>query len=306
MSTAAVPTDPAASSAVVSQPSVPATPVSAEQPAASPAAQPGGTGASPTPGSAAASPAAPPVDTENMRQLRTQYETIKKQLEGYTNLGRPEDLGQMHTQYQGWQKEASDIGVDLGYSPESVQAAFKKDPLGTLSLLRQEREKANPQAADIADPKKLQELVDKRIAEGMKPITAYQDKQMTDAAQARFDEHFGKTFSTAFPDADFPADVKKLMFEAVDLMMGYDKEAMFRLKFDGKTADIDKYFDQVKSLFLPAFNSFIAWQSKRAPVPGTPNPAVPPANKGPQFKPGISKLDQLIDDPSILGDRYKA
>lgn len=303
MSTATItPTDPAASSAVVSQPV--ATPSSAE-PVASPATPTGGTGASPTPGSTAASPAAPPAETENMRQLRTQYETIKKQLEGYTNLGKPEDLGQIHTQFQGWQKEASDIGVGLGYSPESIQAAFKKDPLGTLSLLRQERDKANPQASNLTDPKNLQEFVNKQIAEGMKPITAYQNQQMTDAANARFEQHFDTAFSTAFPDKDFPADVKKFMFEAVDLAMGYDQEAMFRLKFEGKTADIDKYFDQVKTLFLPAVNSYVTWQSKRAPVPGTPTPTPTSGNKGPQYKSGSSKLDQIIDDPAILGDRYK-
>lgn len=303
----------ASSAAAVSQAPSSASPsTSAENnTAASPAAQPTGTGTSSTPGSAAASPSAPPAESANVRQLREQYEATKKQLDSYTGLGKAEELQRLHTQYQAQQKEALTLGTDpaLNYTSESIQAAFEKDPIGTLALLRQEHQKiqAANGKADLSDPKALNDLIQRQLAEKTKPYDTFLDKQMTEAAEGKMRNHFDTVFKSAFPDADFPPEAKQGLFDLTDLLMGYDKPALQRLKFEGKTADVDRYFDQAKGMFLNAVNSYTAWQTKKAgPVKANGTPNVPGTPTTPAaFTPGRSRLDQMIDDPSLINQRYK-
>lgn len=314
MSTAVVTpsTETVASSAASAATSAPVTtPSTSAEPVTSPVTNNGGTGTSPTPGSAAASPSAPPAESANVRQLREQYESTKKQLDSYTGLGKAEELQRLHTQYQAQQKEALTLGTDpaLNYTPESIQAAFEKDPIGTLALLRQEHQKiqAANGKADLSDPKALNDLIQRQLAEKTKPYDTFLDKQMTDAAEGKMRNHFDTVFKSAFPDADFPPEAKQGLFDLTDLLMGYDKPALQRLKFEGKTADVDRYFDQAKGMFLNAVNSYTAWQTKKAgPVKANGTPNVPGTPTTPAaFTPGRSRLDQMIDDPSLINQRYK-
>lgn len=252
--------------------------VTPAEPAASPAA--GAPPASPavavTPGTPA-TPASSPND-ENIRNLRTGYESYQK-------LGKVEELAPIIQGYRGAETSVAEIGAKLGFSAESVKAAFAQDPVGTIRRLAELEAKAGPPAnAATPDPDKL---LDEKLNERLTPITQHINTQRAQAATAKFDTQFDSLFSNHAEfkgAADVPKEVREVLYNMVSSGFKEDKDAMLRLLNEGKTSDVQKYFDGVMEQFLKVTNSYSQWKSARTGGPQPPPTNQPPTKKKPTLQ----------------------
>lgn len=254
-----------------------------EVPAASPAAPPAATPAAPVvatpaaspaaPGSAAASPAAGDTKIDwatAPAQLRTAYETTKAQLEKYSALGiTPEQVQSAHATYTTIRTEAVELASDLGFTEAQVDRAMQKDPAGTLLWLRNKARESAPPANKDGD---VESLVRTQVEQATKPINDYVNKQMTDSANTRFEGEFNRLFDAEYPDKEFPAEIKSAFLDLTSEFIKYDKEALTRLKMDGKVSDVGKYYAQAKSYMEKLFTQWETYQTKKAGANGPPPP----------------------------------
>jgi hypothetical protein len=231
-------------------------------PAAPPAATPSNgtpgsdhTPASPAAGSPSASPAPSSPSDADLRTLRQNYESYKK-------LG---DLDKLTPEVQGYRgaiAKVHELGRTLGYTEDSVQAAFLNDPVATIQALQQEAQQQarNPQATDPKnnDPRNM-------VREEIAPLMQFVQKQMTDAANTRFENEFSNLLGADPEFKDCPEDVRTAIRDMVSESFKHDEPAMQRL-LQGKTSDIKKYVDGVKERFLKVVNAHSQWKGTRTPV----------------------------------------
>ena len=238
--------------------------------AAPPAATPGSenTPASPAAGSPSASPAPSSPNDADIRTLRQNYESYKK-------LG---DLDKLQPEVQGYRgaiAKVHELGRNLGYSEDSVQAAFLNDPVATIQALQaeaQERAKNPPtrETPNANDPRAI-------VREEISPIVQFVQKQMTDAANTRFENEFTSLLSSDAEFKDCPPEVRDAIKDMVSESFKHDEPAMQRL-LQGKTSDIKKYVDGVKERFLKVVNAHSQWKGTRT-APGETKQTTDPSGK---------------------------
>ena len=259
---------------------------------ATPAVTPdGGSGASPAPAEVSPSPGAgAPTGTSptpasnpneaNLRELREGYERYKQ-------LGKPDELQPMVQGYRAMSEKAQELGKQLGYTPESLTAAFQKDPYAVIQRLQAELG-AQPNNADTEQPPDLEQLLDERLS----PIEQHFKTERAKAANGKFEAQFNELFSNhpEFKGAsDVPAELKQVIFDMTSQSLKYDEKALANL-LDGKTSDVQKYFDGVMERFLKVQNGYSQWKTAR---PGTQQQQ--PGQ--PTTKPKLS-LQDIIDGNS--------
>jgi len=237
-------------------------------------------------------------ESPNIRQLRETYERTKAELEAYSKLGKPDELGRIHGTWSRIAQEAQKLAGGR-YTPESIQAALAEDPIGTLQFLREEAGRRQSAAADGATKQEdVQEQIKRAVAEQTAPMTEYLNRQMTDAAVGRFDQAFDQEFKVAFPDTDLPKEVREALYDLTGELLKYDEEALNRLKLEGKTSDVKKYFEEAKNRMLAAFNAWSGYESKRAG--GTPDRR---QDAGATKQKPVT-LDDMIADPGRINPKY--
>jgi hypothetical protein len=235
-------------------------------PAATPAAQ--GSSAGPLPASGELNWSTAPA------QFRQQYETLKSQAEPYLKLGsKPEEIQSHMAIAQKFSTGVVEIGTALGYDEEEVRQSLASDPQGTYDFLRQKQAEAEKNGT--AQQPDIKKLLQKELDARLKPITEREEKRMNDEAVYRYDQAFDSQFNALFKDElkDFPADEKATLYDVASFMFQGDKEAMARLKFEGKTSDVSKYVDQARSWLDKYFLARTQRDQKRAGIAGQSNPA---------------------------------
>ena len=238
-------------------------------------------------------------EAPNTKQLQEQYEQARKQLDSYSQLGKPEELQGLTARYQGWHNESVKLGRALGYSEESIQAAFADNPLETLSFLKQQFTQSQGAEQNLSDPRQLRSLVERVVNEQTRPVTEHINGQIAERGVATFNQTFDAAFDKAYPPdkhQGFPEVVKKLLKDATTEMMKYDPQALHRLKTEGRTADIERFFESARAMVMNALIAYSGWEAKRSGMPG-PGNVVPGKKK--------FTLDDIIDDPSVIGAKYR-
>lgn len=262
-------------------------------PAASPAANTAAVPMVPSPGTTGAnggSPTpAPNANDNNIRELRTNYERTKADLEKYTKLGKHEEIAQHVQRWTTIEGEALSVGKQLGYTEKEIRDALGVDPVKTIHLLRTKARQGGVRNMDVS------KLVEEQVQKHLTPLQERMNAEATERAEQSFNGEFDRLLKDAFPSGLAP-EVEDIFYNVTSEMMKYDEAALQRLKNEGKVADVAVYFQKSKDILVKAFQ---AWQKQEeAGLSGnSPTPSRPPGQKRPT-------LDEMIENPGLINKRY--
>lgn len=237
---------------------------------------------------------------DGLKQLRETYEKLKNEFEPFQKLGvKADQVSQFQGVYQKVYNEAAAIGRDLGYPDEEIAEALAEDPIRTIEFLRSKAEQLQGQQQD---PDDINDRIQQGIQQAMGPIQQRENQRMTDAANTLFERTVHnmavETFKAEGIDvANIPQDEMFMLTAATSEILKYDDGALKALKYEGKTAAIQKAFTEAKN-FLDKYYLARSGRTKLAP----PRPGQPPAPAGqPGKKP---TLDEMIENPGLINNKY--
>lgn len=229
----------------------------AAPPAAIPPAVPA---ASPAAASDAASAAASP-ESPNIKQLREQYESTKGKLEPWEKAFKDtkvDDVVAAHQTFSSMNREALELGEKLGYDKAEVAEFMRKDPVAVLQHLRQKASASEPQTLTPADARKL---VEKAVAEGLKPYEQKELNQRVEQATTKFNGEFDRLFKENYKDG-LPDEAREALYEMVNQMCGDDPEACKAL-MSGQVSHVQKHFAAGNARIQKIFTAMLGHERKR-------------------------------------------
>lgn len=254
-----------------------------------------------SPGSQAQPGAQGGQQVDGLRQLRETYETLKKEYEPWQKLGvKPEQVTQFQTVYQKTFEAAASIGRELGYPDEEIQEALAEDPQKTLDFLRNEAQRMQQGGNQRGGDQNLQDLVAQHIEQAIGPIQQRENLRITNEANALFERTVHQLAAEAFKTegidiAKAPQDELFMLTSVVSEILKYDPDALKALKYEGKTAAIQKAFTEACTML----DKYYLARS------GRDRDRLQPAGRG-QQQPGQQQqgkrpsLDEMIDNPELI------
>lgn len=244
---------------------------------------------------------------QGLKQLREAYEGVKTKFEPYEKLNlKPEQITQYSGVYQKVYNEAAAVGRQLGYADAEIAEALAEDPVRTIDFLRNQAQLAAQNREQPGQGQELTELVNQRVEEALGPIQQRENVRMTDAANSLFEQTTRQLAVDSFKAegvdaANIPPDEMQLLMDATSEILKYDGEALHALKFEGKTAAIQKAFQEARTLLDKYYLARSGREKSR----------LAPANRGgqqqqQQQQPGGKKptLDEMIENPGLIGAKY--
>jgi len=269
----------------------------------SPANEPGNTGAPGPQGNQGGQPGQ--QQGPNPYELRQSYEQLKAKHEAFEKLGfKPEQITQFSGVYQKAFGEAQAIGRELGYPDDEIAEALAEDPIRTIDFLRNQANMAQQDRAQSGD-QDLVELVNQRVEQALGPIQQRENVRMTDQANQLF-EHTVRSLAVDSFKAEgldvsqIPGDEMDFLMTATSEILKYDQDALRSLKYEGKTASIQKAFQEART----ALDKYYLARS------GRERARLQPARGGQQQpvqrQDGARKptLDEIINDPGVINQKY--
>lgn len=220
----------------------------------------------------------------NWKALRDQRDQVQLQ------------LNQAQAQVQQWQAistEAQTLATRFGYSAEDFQQAFAADPIKTLQILRQQSGNGQqPTTQQSTDPNTIQDLIRKE----MEPVTSVVNQQITEAAMTKYTTAVADSIKVDPILKDAPAPVHELVKDYIDEYLASQPNIVNAMKFKG---DYSSVKDAVTYISGRLHGAFSEWLKTRSASPATTTSTSPaPTGQRPT-------LDQIINDPSVLGDAYR-
>ncbi len=246
----------------------------------------------------------PAQGDQGLKQLREAYEGVKAKFEPYEKLNlKPEQISQYSGIYQKVYGEAQAVGRELGYSDDEIAEALAEDPVRTIDFLRTQASTAQ-QDRQQPGQQDLQELVQQQLNEALGPIQQRENVRMTDQANSLFEQTTRQLAVDSFKAEglsveQIPADEMDFLMTATSEILKYDPAALHSLKYEGKTAPIQKAFQEART----ALDKYYLARSGREKArlqparPGQPAAAAAPGGKKPT-------LDEMIDNPGLIGAKY--
>lgn len=259
----------------------------------------GSSGASPTSSTTdgtqttATQPTGPDTDIQdgNWKQLRTKYDERGQKITEY------EPQAQAYTKIH---TAASTLATQLGYTAEDFKFAFDSDPIGTLTLLQHEAKEAAGSARTTTDDgqpdltKQLEDMVDQR----MKPVTEHVNQQQTEVAMQRYSTELTQAISSNNLVATAPPEVQDMVKDYLEEYFAGQPNILTAMKQKG---DFSAVKDAVSFVAGRLHSAFTKWQAAEMGRTG----GRPAANTQGAKPNGKFTLDQIIDDPGVLGDQYR-
>lgn len=280
--------------------------------------------ASPAPAAPAAPPAVPPVpgapstpapadalqdgNWKAMRErltLAEQKAALLGNLEGYSEA----DLPVAWKQFRAVTGEIQTLGAELGYTPAELKAAIDADPVFALSELR--KAKADAQAALPVPQQKpgesqadyAQRIADE-VAKQTKPYTEHINRQISDAVEAKIHTEFARVYDAVLPNT--PPEVRGLVNDYVEeyLASPAARNQIIAMKARGDYSAVETVVTTVAARLKDVFTKWTAHEQTRTgrgpSTPGAPSPTAPNGRT-----PGKVTLDDIINDPGVLGEQYR-
>jgi len=241
---------------------------------------------------------------DNIRQLREAYEGVKRDFEPWQKLGvKPEQVGQFQGVYQKVYGEVASIGRELGYPDEEIAEAMAEDPVRTLDFLRNEAQRMQAGGQPQDQNRDLQDLVSQHVEQAIGPIQERENLRATNEANALFERTVHSEVSAIFKQegidvANIPPDEMFMISSAASEILKYDDAALRDLKYQGKTAAVQKAVREAVT-FLDKY--YLARSGRAAARVQPPNRAgqPPPAAGGKR-----PSLDEMIDNPALINAKY--
>jgi len=270
-----------------------------------PAASGTGTGTTPAnTGSQINWETAPAQFRESYKALKQSFEALEGQVKPWQTLGvQPEQVGQFRDGYQQVYTEIKGIGEQLQYPESEIADAIRTHGLvKVLDHLRQESWQAEQAAQgnqDVLNEQQLEERINSVAERVLSPIQQREDMRMTMEANSLVERTIGELATNAFKTAglDFaaaPPELRDFVLTGVTEALKYDDEGLQALKFQGKTAPIQKAFQTFQSMFDAAYLARKSMES-RIPV----RPGQPPQRQQQQAT-KLPSLDEMLDSPDVI------
>lgn len=243
---------------------------------------------------------------DGIRQLREAYDKIKADLEPWQKLNlKPEQVSQYSGVYQKLYGEAAGLGRELGYPDEEISEALAEDPVRTLDFLRNEAARLQQGGQQRDGSQDLQELVQQHVEQAIGPIQQRENIRATNEANALFErtayQEIVNTFKNEGIDAAaIPEDEKFMIISAASEILKYDEGALRALKYEGKVAPIQAAVKEAIS-YLDKYYLARSGRDRARVQPVRPGQVGQPGQQGAK-KP---TLDEIIDNPAVLGDKYR-
>lgn len=247
-------------------------------------------------------------DSQGLRQLRETYENLKKEFEPWQKLGiKPDQVGQFQGVYTKLHQEIAVIGRELGYSDAEIAEAMAEDPVRTLDFLRNEAlpvDQRGPQPP--MEGQNLNELVAQYVQHAIGPIQERENFRMTNEANAVFERTVHQLATDLFKKEGIDyntlsEDEKFFISTGVSEVMKYDQDALRELKYQGKTAGIQKAFQEFVSAWDKAYLARSGRDKARVQPPRPGQPA-----SGQNQPPWKGKtLDELAANPELINEKYR-
>lgn len=240
----------------------------------------------------------------NPYELRQSYEQLKAKHEAFEKLGfKPEQITQFSGVYQKAFGEAQAIGRELGYPDDEIAEALAEDPIRTIDFLRNQANTAQQDRVQSGEAD-LQELIQRGIEQQMGPIQQRENIRMTDTANALFEQTVRQLAVDSFKAegldvANIPQDEMNALMSAASEIMKYDQEALHSLKYEGKTASVQKAFQEARTFLDKYYLARSGRERTRLAPPRAGQPA--PQRTGDARKP---TLDEIIDNPGVINQKY--
>lgn len=202
------------------------------------------------------------------------------------------------------------IGQELGYDKNEILEVLHEDPLKTLNFLQNKwaEEQAGGGGGGEGDEEaQLADLVNQHVEKALGPIQQRENVRITNEANSLFERTAHGELTAAFKEEG--VDISKVAPEemfmyisAASEIMKYDATALHGLKYEGKTAPIQKAVREAKT-FLDKYFMARAARERAGIAGGGAN-----RNRQPQGGQGGGNqkhtLDELIEDPSLINAKY--
>lgn len=286
-------TSAAATSAIPPVTTAPSSPPPSDSPTGStpPASQPGNNG---------------DIEDGNWRQLRTKYEETRARaavLDKIADRVPADKLESVATRWHGIQTEASTLAKELGYEDADFAEAFEIDPIKVLSTLRAEKETAASRQTNPQKPNETSAQYEARmqqmIAQAVKPFSEHINKQISDQVMAKVDTEFTTHFDAALPNA--PKGIRELVQDYVSEALAHDPNALVAMKANGDFSRVKEVVDFTAGRLKSVFTEWVAAERARATGSTRSGSTQTTAATG-SSRP---TLDDIINDPGVLGPQYK-
>lgn len=267
----------------------------------------GGAPSGGTPSGGTGQPGGAPQKVDGIEQLRTAYDSIKKEYEPWQKLNvKPDQVTQFQTVYQKSFEAAAEIGRQLGYPDNEIVEALMENPVETVNFLRNELAQAQQGRQQQQDPNlDLNQLVEQRLQEALAPINERENTRMTNEANSVFERSTYQMAAEMYKAegidvANVPQDEIAMLMSAASEIMKYDEDGLRGLKYEGKTASIQRAFNEAKTML----DKYYIARSQRSGAAQRPVASGRAPNG--QFQPGGKKptLDEMINDPGTINPRY--
>lgn len=246
--------------------------------------------------------AAKPDDIPNgdWRTLRTKYDERGTKLDAYQKLGDdPTKLEAGLKVYTTLRTNSWTAAKQLGYQEADFDDAFAANPEKTIEILRQQAaEQQRNGTQPNPDGKKLEDTVRDLVAQQTKPFNEHINKQMTEAALTRYNNEFNTLIAADPVLKDAPSEVHQLVRDYLEENLIHNPQRLEGMKLRG---DYGFLKDDVTLVANRLQDVFTKWQTKTQGRGPSTLPGVRP--NGAAKKP---TLDEMIADPSVLGDKYRA
>lgn len=265
-------------------------------------------------GGGGAAPAAPAINWDTAPQhfrdgyskLKADYEKLQGDLKPWQGLNvKPEEVSHFQQNYQQVYGEMKGISETLGINERELADAIKLHGLvPVLDRLRVEMQQA--EAAENGDPqavsdRDLEARIDRAAEQRLSPVLERENQRIVKEANVLVGNTITQLASDAFKAAGLdysgaPPALKDFIETGVTEALKYDDDGMRSLKFDGKTAAVQRAFQTFSAMFDAAYLARQQMETKRVPAaPGRQQPARPgvPQAKKPTF-------DEMIDNPDSI------
>jgi predicted transcriptional regulator len=268
---------------------------------------PAGGGATPPAAAPAATP--PAGGDQNVKQLREAYETLKAKHEPWERIGAdPQAVSTSYGAYQKIYAQAAELGRSLGYSDEEISEALAQEPVKVLQYLQSEYAKAAGNREET-EQERIERLVQEATENALSPIHEAENIRRTVEANNKFERHTMGLITDHLTKDGFKGNVAEskeadILLRITSELMKYDKAALAQLKNEGKTALIQKYFNEAVAMADQYYTTRFSRESAGAQGGGNQKTGnrPPAAGKGAAPKP---TLDDMIDNPALINKRYQ-